>query len=857
MSQMSHDEMKKLLLKDYFLNLSFNRYSKFKNNVRYDEHYKLEILDRLNAFIKQQDINEYTIVDIVKKLQKENPQAGSFVHWSNTDHLVKFAEERPFEVAEQLNELYFSSLPIEERIENFREKGKAFNPGISLGAPLFGYLLAAFDCSKYPIYKQEVFTDIKRSYGIEEKLGSVGNNYGTYLMLCEIALKHLEKSYSNLTIIDIQDFFYCSTQYNEIIVESAVEYLFDIASALNKFMKDPGLILDAIANLEEDMLLKLREQYRNTEKINQIKYRVLDKIIESGPVSITELEEIKEMVKVKYETNILNSWSNFSILFQLFYADKKKKVLEEQRKIHQAIRELEEFEAMEFVEGKVLNGFNWNQNFGCSECWLAVYENSHSSHRSAPQFFVSVDENGIRYGLVYGDQHAERRKGEITITSDVDSFSYERFKQQMVEVLHDFKKDHTEIVAETLDTYESQQEISVETWMELLQNEAIFQENDLVYLKKMNELGGQATASQLAASLGKHSSSFNTPVTQAAKRVLESTGMEVPKREDGTACYWCVLFNGEYEENQHFAWILKANLQIALKALDEENEIVELEPYTAENFLDEVFINEDQYHSISNLLKYKKNVILQGPPGVGKTFVSKRLAYSLMGMKDETRVEMVQFHQNYAYEDFVMGYRPKEAGFGLEFGIFYDFCKRALENPGKDYFFIIDEINRGNLSKIFGELFMLIERDKRDDFVTMSYSKEKFTVPGNVYLIGTMNTADRSLAQLEVALRRRFAFVTLAPSFNEKWKQHILNSDVTEGSVNRILGAVTAINNEITSDFQLGKGYAIGHSFFASKPVGMDENDWYEGIITYEIIPLLEEYFFDRPEIVSSIIEGL
>jgi 5-methylcytosine-specific restriction enzyme B len=104
-----------------------------------------------------------------------------------------------------------------------------------------------------------------------------------------------------------------------------------------------------------------------------------------------------------------------------------------------------------------------------------------------------------------------------------------------------------------------------------------------------------------------------------------------------------------------------------------------------------------------------------------------------------------------------MGYRPKETGFYLEYGVFYEFCQRAIKKPENDYYFIIDEINRGNLSKIFGELFMLIERDKRDEFVTMSYSKDKFTVPSNVFLIGTMNKADRSLAQF---LRRRFAFVT-------------------------------------------------------------------------------------------------
>ena len=204
-----------------------------------------------------------------------------------------------------------------------------------------------------------------------------------------------------------------------------------------------------------------------------------------------------------------------------------------------------------------------------------------------------------------------------------------------------------------------------------------------------------------------------------------------------------------------------------------------------------------------------------------------------------------------------MGYRPSEQRFALQNGIFFDFCDRALKNPEHDYYFIIDEINRGNLSKIFGELFMLIERDKRDEFVTMGYSKRKFTIPSNVYLIGTMNTAVRSLAQLEVALRRRFAFVTLEPAFNEKWWKSLQSSGLSEQMVNRILFAVEKINRAIVGDFQLGSGYAIGHSFFTAKPANLDENLWYENILHFEVIPLLEEYFFDRPEIVQSLIEGI
>lgn len=204
-----------------------------------------------------------------------------------------------------------------------------------------------------------------------------------------------------------------------------------------------------------------------------------------------------------------------------------------------------------------------------------------------------------------------------------------------------------------------------------------------------------------------------------------------------------------------------------------------------------------------------------------------------------------------------MGFRPKENGFSLQFGVFYDFCQRALDNPEQDYYFVVDEINRGNLSKIFGELFMLIERDKRDEFVTMGYSKEKFTVPSNLHLIGTMNTADRSLAQLEVALRRRFAFVTLEPAFNEKWRQHMIKENVSIEMISKIQQTVDKLNHGIINDYQLGNGYAIGHSFFTAKPDGISESYWFDGIMEFEILPLLEEYYFDRPDIVEQLAEEI
>lgn len=266
--------------------------------------------------------------------------------------------------------------------------------------------------------------------------------------------------------------------------------------------------------------------------------------------------------------------------------------------------------------------------------------------------------------------------------------------------------------------------------------------------------------------------------------------------------------------------------------------------YTAEQFLDDVFMNEEDYDTLVQLIRRKKNIILQGPPGVGKTYAAKRLAYSMMGVKDKERVKLVQFHQSYAYEDFVMGYRPTETGFELRTGAFYNFCKQAEEDSEKDYFFIIDEINRGNLSKIFGELFMLIENDKRGMEIELLYADEKFCVPDNVYIIGMMNTADRSLAILDYALRRRFAFFDMNPAFETiQFKQY--QENLKNPQFDALIDTIQALNVDIREDDMLGEGFVIGHSYF-SNIVNITESEL-SNIIEFEIIPLLKEYWFDDP----------
>ena len=327
--------------------------------------------------------------------------------------------------------------------------------------------------------------------------------------------------------------------------------------------------------------------------------------------------------------------------------------------------------------------------------------------------------------------------------------------------------------------------------------------------------------------------------------------LDIKKAEDATEV--SKLLTAKIDEEQdygkrHQMASLRCHVRKYKDFLDYCERLIGKPIYDFDKDPDKPFINAAQFKKIVSLLKAKKNIILEGAPGVGKTFLARKIAYQLIGYVKDENIEMVQFHQSYSYEDFVQGIRPsEEGGFERRNGIFFDFCCKARRSPDQQFVFIIDEINRGNISKILGELMMLIEADKRKKqyAIKLTYSNEddeRFFVPENVYLIGCMNTADRSLAIVDYALRRRFRFYPIKPEFNEAFIRFLKEKGISQENAELVVSKVKAANEVISS---IDRGLEIGHSYFCQTEGCEDFSIWWSDICEYELFPYLREICFD------------
>ncbi len=297
----------------------------------------------------------------------------------------------------------------------------------------------------------------------------------------------------------------------------------------------------------------------------------------------------------------------------------------------------------------------------------------------------------------------------------------------------------------------------------------------------------------------------------------------------------------------------------SIEAIDQPIDIIApAETYSIENILsDGCFIAREHIEKILERLRTKKNLILQGPPGTGKTWLAKRLAFALIGQRDENKVRAVQFHPNLSYEDFIRGWRPVGDGkLSMVDGPFMEMINAAGKDPASKHVVVIEEINRGNPAQILGEMLTLLEVDKRtpNEALELSYrrsNEERVFIPGNLYVIGTMNIADRSLALVDLALRRRFAFIDLEPTLGTPWQTWVhAKCGMDLETLNEIEKRILSLNNDISSDSALGPQFRIGHSY-VTPPFGIpipDGREWFRQVVATEIGPLLDEYWFDSLE---------
>jgi 5-methylcytosine-specific restriction enzyme B len=454
---MNIEDIKSKILKDPFLDIAVKEYINFINTKEHDENYKFEILTKANDFIKSTTITPFNILDVIKYFSSNNPQQGSFVHWSNLDDLKKYAVDKPEEVSASFNELYNESLPLLDRISSFYNKGKLYNSSINLGTPLFAYLLAGCNLGKYPLYKDEIFRDFLKTFNINEPMNDIAMKYDFYYKVCSILLSNFKERniFDNPTMMEVQDFIYCISQYPELTVKVSTSYIYTHSVRLHGYEQDVESLLKYITTLDRSYLEKIAEKYKSSDKVKKVRYLVAERVLNDNEITLEQLEAIKVEVDNSNSKDIFRAWNNFRILFPFYYDAYKEQVMLQLRKLHLAIRNIGEFKDTEFEEKHNVVDFMGAQNFGGSSCWLAVYPKAKETHKNAWQLFMNIDSSGVEYGLCSGS-NLRTDKGEYlrdtALIVNINEFSYKKMKEKYLEVYKAFKEKNGEGYIETVET---------------------------------------------------------------------------------------------------------------------------------------------------------------------------------------------------------------------------------------------------------------------------------------------------------------------------------------------------------------------------------------------------------------------